>query len=233
VSTIHKDISQDLISGLFTILDGYISIGDTITLTGTSGDASITSCGLSKNAQWRTSLSVTASDFVIVWASYYLAIDVIVTCSGPTLTFKSRLFRGTNYIKATIVNLNGNLNGTISLEGINCSVYKSIPKPAPLTYVYVGNVINDQDGDKDNFRYNGTVQVHVIDESNYRGDKKLAFAILNVIRGLLKPTVASVPSVSPSTLVILKPGSFNDVTEYSDNNISRVKLVDQYDFILE
>lgn len=123
------------------------------------------------------------------------------------------------------------LDSNVTVSGTTYAVYKSIPKAVESTYIYVGNVVNDQDGDKDNFRYNGTVQVHIVDESAMRADKKLAFEILNVIRGLLKPSVSSVPAVSG--LVVFTPGSFNDVTEFSDNNISRVKLVDQYEFILE
>jgi hypothetical protein len=125
------------------------------------------------------------------------------------------------------------LDGHVTYSTVTYPVYKSIPKVPAATYIFVGNVVNDQDGDKDNFRYNGTIQVQIVDESQYRADKKLAFEILNVTRGLLKPTISSVPSVSPSTLVVFAPGSFNDATELSDNNISRVKLVDQYEFVLE
>ena len=124
------------------------------------------------------------------------------------------------------------LNGNVTYGGITYPVYKSIPKDPATTYVYVGNVINDVDGDKDNFRYNGTVQVQVRDEA-YRGDKKLALVIMNVIRGLLKTSVGSVFSVTPRTLVVFSPGSYNEFVEYSDNNISGIRLIEQYDFILE
>ena len=123
------------------------------------------------------------------------------------------------------------LESDVTVNGLNYSVYKSIPKVPDSTYVYVGNVLHDNDGDKDNFRYYGTVQIHVVDESEYRADKKLAKEILNRTRALLKPSVVGMPSVSG--LVVFTPGSFNDASELSDNNISRVKLVDMYDFIME
>jgi hypothetical protein len=123
------------------------------------------------------------------------------------------------------------LESDVTVNGLNYSVYKSLPKVPDMTYVWVGNIIHDQDGDKDNFRYYGTIQIQVVDESEYRADRKLAQDILNRTRALLKPTVVGMPTVSG--LVTFTPSTFNDASEISDNNISRVKLVDMYDFIME
>lgn len=125
------------------------------------------------------------------------------------------------------------LDSYITVDGINYDVFKSIPKTPPDTYVFIGNVVHDTEGTKDNFQYNGTVQVQIIDQSQYRADMKLAKSILNVTRGLLKSSKAGVFSISPSTLIVFAPGTYNELAEMSDDNISRVKLIDQYEFVIE
>jgi hypothetical protein len=124
------------------------------------------------------------------------------------------------------------LNTHVTVSGTTYPVYKSIPKTPVLIYVYVGNVIHATEGTKDDFHYNGTVQIQVVDESRQRADKKLAQAILNVTRGLLKPARGTVFSISPSTLVVLTPGQFNELIEQGES-ISKIKLIDQYDFYIE
>jgi len=124
------------------------------------------------------------------------------------------------------------LDTHVTYSGTTYPVYKSIPKTPALIYVYVGNVIHATEGTKDDFHYNGTVQIQVVDESRQRADKKLAQAIINVTRGLLKPARATVFSISPSTLVVLSPGQFNEVTEQGES-ISKIKLIDQYDFLIQ
>jgi hypothetical protein len=115
--------------------------------------------------------------------------------------------------------------------GLTYPVYKSIPKPAATTYIYIGNVINDTDGTKDEFHYNGTCQIQVVDESKHRADSKLALNILNVIRGILKPTRGAVFSISPSTLVVFEPGPYNEVIE-ENNGVTKIKLIDIYNFLI-
>jgi len=115
--------------------------------------------------------------------------------------------------------------------GLTYPVYKSIPKPAATTYIYIGNVLNDTDGTKDEFHYNGTCQIQVVDESKQRADSKLALNILNVIRGILKPTRGAVFSISPSTLVIFEPGPYNEVIE-ENNGVTKIKLIDIYNFLI-
>jgi hypothetical protein len=124
------------------------------------------------------------------------------------------------------------LNTHVTYSGTTYPVYKSIPKTPALIYVYVGNVVYATEGTKDTFHYNGTVQIQIVDESRQRADKKLAQAILNVTRGLLKPARATVFSISPRTLIVLSPGQFNEVIEQGEA-IAKIKLIDQYDFLIE
>lgn len=243
MSIVYKDISYDLIKGIYTVLNansnpattGFILFReiDTITLTGTKGTATIVNNAITKTATWHNSLTITASDFVTANASDYLAAGTILTSSGAILTFTA-LTPGVGFSGATtITNATFDLTGTIVSADITYPIYKSVPKPASVTYIFVGNVLNDVDGTKDTFHYNGTCQIQIVDESGQRADTKLAMQILNVIRNLLKPTKASVFSISPSTLVIFSPGPFNEVIELADNGISKIKLIDQYSFLID
>jgi hypothetical protein len=125
------------------------------------------------------------------------------------------------------------LDGNVTYSGVTYPVHKSMPKAPGMTYVHICNVVQDEDGTKDTFIYAGTVQVQVIDESSQRGDKKLALAILDVTRGLLKPTRQTVFSATPLTLVDFNPGPYNEIIEQSDKGLSKIKLIDMYSFIIQ
>jgi len=137
-------------------------------------------------------------------------------------------------VDLTVVGGTG-ISGTVTNAdltfGLTYPVYKSIPKPAATTYIYIGNVLNDTDGTKDEFHYNGTCQIQVVDESKQRADSRLALNILNVIRGILKPTRGAVFSISPSTLVVFEPGPYNEVIE-ENNGVTKIKLIDIYNFLI-
>jgi len=111
-------------------------------------------------------------------------------------------------------------------------VFKSIPKTPPTVYIYVGNVIQTEDGTKDEFMYYGTIQVQVVDESKERADMKLSQDILNDVRELLKPTKSATLNIGDKTLVILKHESFNSLISQADNGIARIQLIDIYSFMI-
>jgi hypothetical protein len=125
------------------------------------------------------------------------------------------------------------LDGNVIYSGVTYPVYKSVPKAPGMTYVHIYNVIQDEDGTKDSFIYTGTVQIQIVDESSQRGDKKLTLGILNVIRGLLKPTRQTIFSVTPLTLVDFNPGTYNELIEQSETGLSKIKLIDMYSFIIQ
>jgi hypothetical protein len=125
------------------------------------------------------------------------------------------------------------LSGYVTYSGTTYPVYLSIPKPSVEVYVHVHNVVYIENGTKDDFCYEGTVQVEVVDESRMQADDTLAVAILNVVMGLLKPSKASVFSIGSRTLTVFSQGPFNKLIEQSDKGISRSRLIDIFNFILE
>lgn len=94
----------------------YMSVKriDRITLTGTSGTATITCNALAKLATFGDDLADTAADFVTSWAANYLAVGVVVTAALGVLTFTASV-AGTNFTgNTTIANASGNLAGTVA-----------------------------------------------------------------------------------------------------------------------
>jgi hypothetical protein len=82
-----------------------------VTLTGTSGTANVTAGGLTKLATFATDLSTTAGNFVTANAAAYLAKGIILTNSTATLIFTPI---GNVVVNASIANVSGTLNGTIT-----------------------------------------------------------------------------------------------------------------------
>jgi hypothetical protein len=127
------------------------------------------------------------------------------------------------------------INGiyTALLGNVSCPVYKSIPKTPETLYVHIHNVLHIEDGTKDDFIYTGTVQIEVVDESKMRADKKAAQTVLGSVRSTLKPSKAAVFSIGTRTLTVFSHGSYNEFIELADNGISRVRLIDIFNFIIE
>jgi hypothetical protein len=84
---------------------------DTITLSGSTGTATITCHGLAKVATYATSTTVTAANFVSTNYDAYAAIGVIVSNSGATIVFTSTGLTRNGI--TSIVNLTTDLAGTI------------------------------------------------------------------------------------------------------------------------
>lgn len=124
------------------------------------------------------------------------------------------------------------LYNNMTYGGVTYPVYKSTPKPAPSTYVIIDQINSIENGTKDYFIYEGTINIVICDDSAQRGDKKLAQGILGVVRGLLKSTRTSTFTVTGFTLVAFTPGVFNDFVEQSETGYSRIRLIDQYNFII-
>lgn len=86
---------------------------DTVTLTGTSGRATIVCNGVSRTAVWNTSLIQTATDFVTMNAADYLAAGVVLTRSSHVLIFTATVagvdFTGSTSITNGIPNLAGSV----------------------------------------------------------------------------------------------------------------------------
>lgn len=125
------------------------------------------------------------------------------------------------------------LDGNVIYSGTTYPVYKSIPKTPESVYVHIADVIQSEDGTKDNFVYYGTVRIEVVDESKYRGDRKLAQKILGVVRGLLKTTKGGTFTCGSLNLIIFSHEVLNEFIELSDDGQSRVRLIDNYNFVIE
>lgn len=234
MSTASKDISYTVVNAIYSALGGDVGFvyqrKDTITLTGSSGTASITCNGVTKTATWHTSLTITASDFVTANAAAYLASGVILTSSGAVLTFLRTVkvlgFTG----NTSITNASGTLAGAVVNADTNYPVYKSIPVNPAEVYIRIGEVLDTDDGTKDEFIYKGSVPVIICDESQTRqADKKKAQNILNEVRGVLKPTKASVPS----GLIIFSHEGKTEYIDLNDEAKPKLRLVDIYNFLIQ
>jgi hypothetical protein len=209
----------------FTATEGAYSLRD----TGPAG-------GLIFYASGTNYLESAESDLIDeAWSNVLNTLGTTGTAVGTGQANTAAIIGQTGHTNSAAKNCNdssGDLSGTVVNADVTYPVYKSIPKTPASIYVYVGNVVNNTEGTKDEFHYTGTCQIQVVDESRQRGDKKLALEILSVIRGILKPTRASVFPISPSTLVVFEPGPYNEVITEADNNISKIKLIDIYNFLI-
>jgi hypothetical protein len=94
---------------------------ETITLTGSSGTATVAAAGgLSKVATYGDSLTDSAADFVTSWEADYAAVGITVTSLGPAIIFTDTV-PGTGFTAPTITNLTTNLAGTVAHTLANIS----------------------------------------------------------------------------------------------------------------
>jgi len=110
---------------------------DYITLSGTSGTATIVCNAVTKTATFATNLTTTASNFVTANAADYLASGVVLTSSGAILIFTA-VVAGTDFTGASSgANASGNLAGTATTPVANsvfaCNSDKLIIHDYPLT----------------------------------------------------------------------------------------------------
>ena len=89
-----------------------VKMKDTLTLTGTFGDATISAAGgLTKDLAFVTSLSATAAAFVVANAAAYLVQSIVLTSDGADLIFEAQT-AGTAFTSPIITNV-ANLTGTV------------------------------------------------------------------------------------------------------------------------
>lgn len=125
------------------------------------------------------------------------------------------------------------LGRTITVDANEYPVYVTMPKVAPDNYVYIGGVTQTENGTKDDFIYEGTIQIRVTTDNLHTGEKKLARSILNYVRGVLKPSKPYTISLDDLNLISLSHGSLTELVTQTDTNLIRIDLIDIYDFILE
>ena len=94
-------------------INGAIAQVETITLTGTSGMATVTEAGaLTKTVTFGDDLADTAADFVTSFADDYLAAGIVITNNAATIIFTDNV-PGTGFTAPAIANASGNLAGTV------------------------------------------------------------------------------------------------------------------------
>jgi hypothetical protein len=125
------------------------------------------------------------------------------------------------------------LNGHVIYGGVTYPVYKQLVKNAASSFVYVGSVIQFEDGTKEQFHYYGTVQVRIVSDSPVRTGRELTQNILNVVRGLLKPAKATTFTTGTDTLVVFSHENMSEVVEQSENGKTKINLIDTYNFIIQ
>lgn len=105
---------NDFVNGVKVVYGSkYIAGASKITLTGTSGTATITGVGgLTKTATFDTNLNTTASNFVTANATAYLAVGITLTASTSSLIFTPTT--ATDFTSdPAIANATGDLAGTV------------------------------------------------------------------------------------------------------------------------
>jgi len=110
--SIRDKWSETIPSGTYNYVEFLQT--ETITLTGTSGTASITVAGgLTKTLTFNTDLTTTASDFVTANAAAYLAQGIVLTSGVDSLIFTANV-SGTPFSPPVITNVSGDLDGTVT-----------------------------------------------------------------------------------------------------------------------
>lgn len=118
------------------------------------------------------------------------------------------------------------ISGNVTYGGDNIPVYHVLPQSIGNDYIYIAEYNLNEASTKDRFEQNGYINIQVVtrfDTETY-SEKKIN-SICNQVKNLLKPTVTSVPSLSPlfnCTFFYLE----NDLMDYSleqvDNVVRRI-----------
>lgn len=123
------------------------------------------------------------------------------------------------------------LGNPLSVGGSDYPVYLTMPKIAPDNYIYIGGVIQTEDGTKDDFQYTGTVQIRVTTDNRHTAEKKLAQEIINAVRQTLKPTKPAVFAMTNFSLIVFKHESYTELVGQSEGGL-RIDLIDIYSFLI-
>ncbi len=124
------------------------------------------------------------------------------------------------------------LNNSVTVNAVTYPVYKTLPKSPASTYVKIGEVISSEDGHNDGFIYRGSVSLTVVDNTMVKqGDRKLAQAVMNKVRSLLKTGKGINPSISG--LVVFSVNGTTGMVDLSEKDKPEVRETIVYSFIME
>lgn len=140
-----------------------------------------------------------------------------------------------DYSSALIDGIYSVLNGNVTISGVTYDVYKTVYSgQTNRAYVYIGNVVDSEDGTKDDFVYSGSIAIESVDEQQTSNVSRATVqAINNKVRGLLKTAKATVPSVTDRTVVVFRHGGSTMTNETSKDGRTRYRIIDIYEFIIQ
>ena len=113
------DVVNSDIDNVLEQFAGALAVGtaqirvDTITLTGTYGQCALLCNGVGRFAVWSESLTKTAADFVINYASLWLPTGVVLTSSGADVIFTGTIAGVEFYGETSVGYQSGTLDGTV------------------------------------------------------------------------------------------------------------------------
>ena len=127
------------------------------------------------------------------------------------------------------------LNGNVTISGITYPVFTTVYQgKTNRSYVWIGNVIDTDDGTKEEFVYTGSIAIESVDESQVNNPTRATVqAINNKVRSLLKPTRTETPTVTGRTVVVFRHGGSTMFEEQASDGRTRYRIIDIYEFILE
>jgi len=136
--------------GIFTEVVGSVKQVDTVSVTGTSGTATIAAAGgLQSTVTWDTNLTDTCANFVTAYAAAYLAVGIVITSSVADIIFTSTEL-GQEFLHPTITPATGDLDGTVANTTAPASILVFSKKnPHVMTQrcaVSVANATGDLNG---------------------------------------------------------------------------------------
>lgn len=126
------------------------------------------------------------------------------------------------------------LYNNVTVSGTTYAVYQNPPSTPAATYVKIGDIIDRDNGTKDDYVYEGTFTVTVNDESQIGvADKKLAYSVQEKVRSLLKTSRTNVLSMTGFTMITLTPDTSGEMIGVNDKDLPQIQLIDIYRFIIE
>lgn len=126
------------------------------------------------------------------------------------------------------------LKTSVVVSGVTYPCYPSVPTDVGVTYVRIGEIIDRENGTKNDFVYEGSVAIIVNDESQIGvADKKLAYSIQSKVRSILKATRTGVLSMTGFTMITFTPDTSSEIIGLNDKDLPQIQLIDIYRFIIE
>lgn len=140
-----------------------------------------------------------------------------------------------DYSAALIDGIYSVLNGNVQISGVTYPAYKTVYHgQTNRAYVYIGNIVDTEDGTKDDFVYSGSIAIESVDETQTSNISRATVqAINNKVRTLLKTSKGGVFSVTGRTLVVFRHGGSTTNEEKSGDGRTRYRIIDIYEFIIE